>query len=137
VLQNQRLLGEISTEAKKVYACRNDVFLQKLGADEKFHAFFHAPTVIVVSGEADFIAPDSDCAVAAQNMMLAAEALHIGSCWVSAVRVLLQTEEGRKLVHALKLPEGYVPFNSIALGYKKADNSQAAPRREGTVSYIE
>ncbi|MDR2394924.1 MAG: nitroreductase family protein, partial [Treponema sp.] len=120
VIQNQRFLDEISSEAKKIYASMNNEFLQKLGANEQFHSFFHAPTVIVISGEANSIDPNSDCAVAAQNIMLAAESLRIGSCWVSAVAVLTQTDKGRKLINAMKLPEGYVPFNSIALGYKKS-----------------
>ena len=113
-----------------------DAFLQNLGSNEQFHTFFHAPTVIIISGEVNSIAPSSDCAVAAQNIMLAAETLHIGSCWVSAVAVLTQTGKGQQIIKNLGLPEGYVPFNSIVLGYKKAERLNAPPRREGVVQYI-
>jgi nitroreductase len=136
VVQNQQILDKISTEAKKVYRSSDIEFLQNLGSNEQFHAFFHAPTVIIISGETNSIAPNSDCAAAAQNIMLAAEALRIGSCWISAAAVIAQTDEGKKLINALKLPEGYVPFNSIILGHKKSETGKAAPRREGTVSYI-
>ena len=136
VVQNQQILDEISTEAKKVYRSSDIEFLQNLGSNEQFHAFFHAPTVIIISGETNSIAPNSDCAVAAQNIMLAAESLHIGSCWISAAAVIAQTEEGKKIIKNLGLSEGYIPFNSIALGYKKAERPNAPPRREGVVTYI-
>ncbi|MDR2808287.1 MAG: nitroreductase family protein [Spirochaetaceae bacterium] len=136
VVQNQRVLDEISLEAKRIYRSMDIEFLQNLGSNEQFHAFFHAPTVIIISGAVNSIAPNSDCAVAAQNIMLAAEALQIGSCWVSAVAVLSQTEQGKKIIESLGLPEGYAPFNSIVLGYKKAEGLTAPARREGVVTYI-
>jgi nitroreductase len=136
VVQNQRILDEISSEAKKIYSSMPDEFLQGLGSNEKFHTFFHAPTVIIISGGINSIAPHSDCAAAAENMMLAAEALSIGSCWVSAAAVLAQTEEGRNIIKKLGLPEGYTPFNSIVLGYKKVERNNAPPRRGGIVNYI-
>jgi nitroreductase len=68
--------------------------------------------------------------------MLAAEALQIGSCWISAAAVITQTEEGKKIIEKLGLPEAYAPFNSIALGYKKAERLYAPPRRDGMVTYI-
>jgi nitroreductase len=136
VIENQEILDEISSEAKRIYRSMDIEYIRNLGSNEKFHAFFHAPTVIVISGEASSIAPNSDCAVAAQNIMLAAEALHIGSCWISAAAVIAQTEEGKKIIGKLGLPEGYVPFNSIILGYKKTEGSEASPRRENVVTYI-
>ncbi|MDR2742674.1 MAG: hypothetical protein LBB98_11065 [Treponema sp.] len=69
-------------------------------------------------------------------MMLVAEALQIGSCWVSAAAVITQIGEGKKIIENLGLPEGYAPFNSIALGYKKTERLNAPPRREGVVTYI-
>ncbi|MDR0638473.1 MAG: nitroreductase family protein [Spirochaetaceae bacterium] len=136
VIQDQQILDEISSEAKRVYRSMNVEFLQNLGSNERFDPFFHAPTVIVISGEINSIAPNSDCAVAAQNIMLAAEALQIGSCWISASAVITQTEEGKKIIEKLGLPEDYAPFNSIALGYKKTERHDVPPRREGVVNYI-
>jgi nitroreductase len=110
--------------------------LRNIGSNEQFHLFFHAPTVIIISGEVNSITPDSDCAVAAQNIMLAAESLQIGSCWISAAAALPQTAEGKKIIQTLGLPEGYAPFNSVILGYKKAERPLAPPRRAGVVTYI-
>jgi nitroreductase len=136
VIQDQQILDEISSEAKRIYRSSAVEFLQNIGSNEQFHTFFHAPTVIIISGETNSIAPNSDCAVAAQNIMLAAEALQIGSCWISAAAVITQTEAGKKIIERLGLPEGYAPFNSIVLGYKKAERNDAPPRREGVVNYL-
>ncbi|MDR1985558.1 MAG: nitroreductase family protein [Treponema sp.] len=136
VVQTQQVLDEIALEAKKIYRSSNSAFLQDLGSNEAFHPFFHAPTVIIISGEINSIAPNSDCAVAAQNIMLAAESLQIGSCWISAAAIITQTEEGKKIIKNLGLPEGYAPFNSIALGYKETERPNAPPRREGMVTYL-
>jgi nitroreductase len=136
VIQDQQILDEISSEAKRIYRSMDNEFLQSLGSNEQFQTFFHAPTVVVISGEVNSIAPNSDCAVAAQNIMLAAEALQIGSCWISAAAVITQTGEGKEIIKKLGLPEGYAPFNSIALGYKKVEGTNAPPRREGVVSYF-
>jgi nitroreductase len=92
--------------------------------------------VIIISGEIQSIAPQFDCAVAAQNIMLAAEALAIGSCWISAASVITQSETGKKIIAGLGLPAGYAPFSSIALGYKKTPSPTAPLRREGVVHYI-
>ncbi|MDR2343579.1 MAG: nitroreductase family protein [Spirochaetaceae bacterium] len=136
VVQNQPILDAISVEAKKIYRSMDNEFLRNLGSNEQFHTFFHAPTVIIISGELNSITPDSDCAVAAQNILLAAESLQIGSCWISAVAVLTRTEESIKIIKNLGLPEAYAPFNSVALGYKKAESPNAPPRRAGLVNYI-
>jgi nitroreductase len=136
VIQDQQILDEISSEAKRIYRSMDIDFLRSIGANDQFHTFFHAPTVIVISGEVNSIAPNSDCAVAAQNVMLAAESLQIGSCWISAASVIAQTEEGKKIIEKMRLPEDYAPFNSIAMGYKKAARRDAPPRREGVVNYL-
>lgn len=136
VIQNQQLLDEISLEVKGIYRSMPDEFLQNLGKSEKYHMFFHAPTVIVVSGLVNSIDPQNDCAVALQNMMIAARSLNIGSCWVSAITVLESTDNGKKLASSLKLPEGYAPYSCITLGYNASEMPKAAPRRENITSYI-
>lgn len=45
-------------------------------------AFYGAPTVITLFGPKGFLFTPEDCAVAAENMMLAADALGVGSCYI-------------------------------------------------------
>ena len=46
------------------------------------NAFYDAPTVITFFAPKQFLFSVDDCAVAAENMMLAADALGIGSCYI-------------------------------------------------------
>ena len=44
------------------------------------NAFYDAPTVITMFAPRNFLFASEDCAVAAENMMLAADSLGVGSC---------------------------------------------------------
>lgn len=46
------------------------------------NAFYDAPTVITMFAPKDFLFSAEDCAAAAENMMLAADSLGIGSCYI-------------------------------------------------------
>ena len=45
-------------------------------------AFYGAPTVITMFAPRNFLFSSEDCAVAAENMMLAADSLGVGSCYI-------------------------------------------------------
>ena len=46
------------------------------------NAFYHAPTVITLFAPKDFLFSTEDCALVAENMMLAADAFGVGSCYI-------------------------------------------------------
>ena len=108
---------------------------RKMGSNEKYNCFYHAPTVILVSGKDNERSKVIDCSAATQNMLLAAEALNIGSCWVELVSLAFVGPQAQELREKLNLPEGYTPLYSVLLGYKDMEG-KAAPRKENTVQYI-
>jgi nitroreductase len=55
-----------------------------------------------------------DCSLAAENMMLAAHALGIGSCWVGSTEVCYDNNE---LMAGFRIPEGYSPVGTIVFGF--------------------
>ena len=59
-----------------------------------------------------------DGAIAAQNMILAAESLGIGSCWLGTWPVTERVENQAEL---FDLPEHIVPHSVIAFGYPAED----------------
>lgn len=136
VLQNEALKDRISSETKEELAkCDNDYF-KSFAKNEKYDVFYNAPTVIVVSAEENELMPQVNCAAAAENMMLAAESLDIGSCWIGLVEYLFQSEKGPEFSKLLEIPEGYTPHYAITFGYKKINDPKPLPRRENTVNYI-
>jgi nitroreductase len=136
VVQNVALLHEISEGVKRIYASFNNLFLQNKGKNEKNHIYYHAPTVIIISGSKAALLPELDCAVCVENMLLAAESLNIGSCWISGIDLLATGEEGRTVIEKLDIPDGYKPYFSMALGYKKNETPKAAPRKENNINFI-
>lgn len=97
--------------------------------------FYGAPTVIIVSGKKeDFLEPLIDCSAATQNLLVAAESLNIGSCWIGLIRFFFDEENE---VKKLQLPAGHRPFYAVTLGYKMRPNGTAGPTRVAdTVTYI-
>ena len=67
-------------------------------------------------------------------MLLAAESLDIGSCWIGLVRYYFTLKDD---LPRLDLPEGYEPCYAVALGYKGSRPAGAPPRKENAVNYID
>jgi nitroreductase len=136
VVQNTELLHELSEAVKRIYASLHNPFLQSQGKNEKYHLYYHAPTVIIVSGNKEALLPELDCAVCVQNILLAAESLNIGSCWISGIDLLAARQEGCPVLEKLTIPDGYKPYFSVALGFKKNENLKAAPRKGNNINFI-
>jgi nitroreductase len=137
VLQNHQLMGEISDAVKRyVYAASDNPFLQSRGNNPNYHLFYHAPTVIILAGNQDALLPQLDCAVCLENMLLAATSLNIGSCWISGIDLLSETDQGKTVIEKLNIPKEYKPYFSAAIGRKKNDYNHAPPRKENRVNYI-
>jgi nitroreductase len=120
VVEDQVLLNEISRKSKehilKSAQAGRIGALRKALQDEQFEIFYHAPVLIVISavGDADWAA--EDCALAAQNLMLAAAEAGLGTCWIGFAEHWLQTDEGKR---TLRLPADCKPVAPIILGYPK------------------
>lgn len=100
--------------------------------DPNFHIFYRAPVLIVISA----IAPGpwivEDCALAAENLMLAAYAARLGSCWIGFAQSFLNTPEGKK---ALGLPAAWVAVAPIIVGYPTVAPAPVA-RKEPEVRWV-
>ncbi len=133
VVQNKAMLKKM-VQITRTNKLNSEVpfLIQKAGSDD-YHTYYHAPTVVIVSGDqqAKFIM--FDCAAAAQNIALAAASLGIGSCIMTSAGFLFASEEGRAMKKELGLPDGYEHVCSIALGYHKGDWPAAPPRNKKEV----
>lgn len=111
--------------------------LNELGNDEKYNCLYGAPTLIFVSGNEHAPVPmDADCAAANQNLLLAAESLGIGSCWIFFVLLAFYSPQGAELRKELKIPEGYKPYCSAVFGYKNVADVEVPDRKPNLITYI-
>jgi len=137
VVTDADLLDEISRRSKEwmlkeVAAMPRPGHFRDLLADPLFHIFYHAPALIVISVPGDGQWSAEDCALAAQNMMLAAFEQKLGSCWIGFAQGWLNTEEGLNL---LGLPRHSRVVAPIIVGYPKAA-SPPVPRKAPLINWI-
>ena len=115
VVQNKETLADINDSVLKILSNSGDEFLEAI-AESGVNVMHNAPTVVFVSAKSDATNMQADCSAAIENMLLAAEGLDIGSCWLGLVAIYFSVEENLKKLH---IPEGYTPLYGVALGYKK------------------
>ena len=135
VIQNKEMMQMMSQDTKEHFKKTENPRFQRIVNDVSFNAFHNAPTAIIISGDEKSIMPQVDCALANQNMLLAAEALGLGSCWINIVIHLFSGEKGDLWKKELGIPEGYKPFYAASFGYK-AEEVSALPRKENAVNFI-
>ena len=107
-----------------------------MGKDESFDPFYGAPVVLIVL--ADTAAPTYiyDGSLVMGNLMLAAHALGIGSCWIHRAKEEFETEECRAILRELGIKGEYAGIGHCILGYEEKPAAPAAPRKEGYVRQI-
>jgi nitroreductase len=121
VIQDSALLDRIAASAKahmqaQAQAGAGGSHVGQMLSDPDFQIFYHAPALIVISTKGKGRWSVEDCALAAQNLMLAACAAGLGSCWIGFAQSWLQTEEGRA---ALLLSANDLPVAPIIVGHPK------------------
>lgn len=136
VVQNKDILDRLSDGFKELAKNSNIEYLKKVGNDDNFHVFYNAPTVVIISGDENIKSAPVDCAAAVENMLVAAESLEIGSCWIGFIAFLFNSEEGTEFTKELGIPQGFKQIHAAALGYKKNKSTNAPARKENTVNYI-
>lgn len=137
VVQNEKLLRELNYETKGVLARSDNPFLKRVGSNEELDIFNGAPTVVLVSGNRMNVNAILDCALASENILLAAASLGISSCYTISVSYLFEGDEAEYFSGKIGIPDGYKVYNAILLGYSKEDTMPvAAPRKADCVNYI-
>lgn len=78
---------------------------------------YNAPVLIVVANKRDYGNKYADVSCAMQNMMLAANALDLGSCWINQLRWLQDNPVLRGYLQKLGMAEDEEVCASLSIGY--------------------
>jgi len=95
--------------------------------DVETDPFYGAPCVIVVLADPDMPTWIDDGSLVLGNLMNAAHALGLGSCWINRARQTFDRPEGKALLEKWGLPERYRGVGNCLLGY--ADEEPAPKER--------
>ena len=104
-----------------------------MGVD--FDPFYGAPVVLVVFADGTWPMAVKDGSLIMGNLLNAAHAVGLGSCWIDRAEPVFATEEGRALMAKWGVPEGYVGVGHCILGHTD-EKPEPKPRKEGYYSII-
>lgn len=103
-----------------------------MGTPEK-DPFYGAPCVLVVLADRNIPTAVYDGSLVLGNMMLAAHAEGLGSCWIHRAREEFDSDEGKAILHDLGVKGDYEGVGHLIVGYADGAEPEAKPRREGRV----
>lgn len=105
------------------------------GWKESFDPFYGAPVILLVAVKnwANAVY-DGSCVMT--NLMNAAWALGIGSCWIHRAKEELESDFGKRLLKSLGIDGDYIGVGHVALGYIDGENPEPNPRKENWVYWI-
>ena len=92
------------------------------------NAFYDAPTVITMFAPKNFLFSAEDCAAAAENMMLAADALGIGSCYIGQGWTAFADPYGQEILRRWSIPADHYAVMQLLLGYPREGDKHPAPK---------
>lgn len=99
--------------------------------------FYGAPVVLIVLADKNWSTHVYDGSLVMGNLMLAAHALGVGSCWIHRAKEEFETEEYKQVLKELGVEGEYEGIGHCILGYPDCEPPKAAERKENRVYYIE
>lgn len=137
VIQDKALLKRLSgvtkalvrEEAKTYDEVRAKHMLEIVNQPD-FNVFYNAGTLIVTYGRFDGPFVAADCWLAAENLMLAARAMGLGSCVIGFAVPGLNTEGSKR---ELGIPAEYTAYAPIIIGVPSGETS-SVPRKKPEVA---
>ena len=83
---------------------------------------YNAPVLIAVANQQDYGNNMADCACAIENMMIAANALDLGSCWINQLKWLNGDPELTAYLRSLGMKENERVYGALILGYPATES---------------
>ena len=80
--------------------------------------FFHAPTLIIIAKDKENSYSYSDCGMLAQNILVSAESMNIGTCVIAGAIGAFYGEGSQDLLKAINMPDTHEVVYGISVGYK-------------------
>ena len=127
VIQDKILLKSLSDYAKplflnQIHQHHSKQAQHKLDLFNRpdFNIFHDANTLIVICGKTAAPFFSADCWLAAENMMLAACAMNLGSCVIGSALSAFEVPEVRT---KLRIPDSYSAVAPIVIGYPDEKNT--------------
>lgn len=148
VIQNKQIIARLVKMVEKDFSkmeitenmyrsLQNSINLSKKGG----YAFcYNAPVLIIVANKKDYGNNQADCALALENMMLEANELDLGSCYINQLKWLNEDQEILSYLQSLGMKEDERVYGSLIVGYPDTKDGKplrkALPRKGNEVTWL-
>lgn len=123
----------VAVQDKKTRDLLSNMNAAFLGA--KSDPFYGAPTVLAVLADADSPYAVQDGSLVLGNLMNAAKAIGLGSCWINRAKEVFDTDEGKALLKKWGIEGNWVGIGHCILGYPEEAPAKK-PRKQNYVTYV-
>ena len=137
VIQNQEILLRLNTLVKEGFQhwTPDDDYPGKLSAKavsekESYNFYYHAPTLIIASNRPGYENAMADCALALENIFLAAQSLGLGSCYINQLHWLRNDPNLRDFLFELGIPREHTICSAAAIGYIGKESAPPSRKRD-------
>lgn len=128
--QNPIIVAIENPEVREKFARKNAEIMGRSG-----DPFYGAPVILIVLSKRGHLAKyDGSCVIS--NLMNAAWALGIGSCWIHRAEEEFDSSFGKEFLHSLNIEGDYEGIGHVALGYIDGELPEPKPRKENRVFYV-
>ncbi len=116
ITDNRDLIDEMSQQIINV-ALTYPAYAKIMEGRKGFHTFYHAPMVMMISGETDDRSLQINSGIFLQNILLATEAVGLSACPIGFARFLFEEETvADKYKKRLGIPDTHSPVIGVAIG---------------------
>ena len=106
------------------------------GWAEGFDPFYGAPALMIVLADKECPTGIYDGSLVMGNLMLAAHALGLGSCWIHRAKEEFDSDAGKALLTQLGIEGEWEGIGHCILGYPAEELPAAPPRKENRLNQI-
>lgn len=125
VIENKEILNELVTLVQEEFSkmeitegmYKSLVSSIRQSKQGHYQFFYNAPILIVIANLKDYDNAMADCACAIENMMIMANELDLGSCYINQLKWLNENNHIVDFFKKLGLDDHEKIFGSICLGY--------------------
>jgi nitroreductase len=141
-IQNKNILEKLNSIVREGFAryIPDDDYPGKLAVSEHakrddYNFYYHAPTLIIASNKPGYENAMADCALALENIFIAAQSLGLGSCYINQLHWLRDDSSVREYLFKLGIPREHTICSSAAIGFIETKSS-VPPRKDGTIKLV-
>ncbi len=149
VIRNPEVLRTLTAMTEKAFAAmeitegmyasmRHSVEASRRGG---YVFCYNAPVLILAANRRDYGNSIADCACALENMMVAANALDLGSCWINQLKWLNEEPEIVRYLSGLGMRDDECVWGAVIIGYPATESGLPArnlmPQKGNEVTWID